>query len=58
MAKHIMKWRVTVVVRILAIASSTIHETMADGQRGRVIHNLDCTKYFMGTFDPIVPETK
>jgi len=31
---------------------------MADEQRGRVIYNLDCTEYFMGTFDPIVPETK
>ena len=46
-----------VVVGILAIASSTIHETMADEQCGRVIYNLDCTEYFVGTFGPIVPET-
>ena len=25
--------------------------------RGRVIYNLDCTQYFVGTFGPIVPET-
>lgn len=26
-------------------------------QRGRVIYNLDCTEFFVGTFGPIVPKT-
>ena len=25
--------------------------------RGRVIYNLDCSEFFVGTFGPIVPET-
>jgi len=27
------------------------------GQRGRVIYNLDCSEFFVGTFGPVVPET-
>ncbi len=26
-------------------------------QRGRVIYNLDCSEFFVGTFGPVVPET-
>ena len=29
----------------------------AHAARGKVIYNLDCTQFFMGTFGPIVPET-
>ena len=29
----------------------------ANAARGKVIYNLDCTQFFMGTFGPIVPET-
>ena len=25
--------------------------------RGRVIYNLDCSEFFVGTFGPVVPET-
>ena len=31
--------------------------TQAGKERGRVIYNLDCTEFFVGTFGPNVPET-
>ena len=46
------------VVAIVACLLGAAAETDAgDDPRGRVIYNLDCTEYFMGTFGPIVPET-
>ena len=39
---------------ILHFISATIQ---AGEQRGRVIYNLDCTEFFVGTFGPNVPET-
>lgn len=40
----------------LAVFLSTI-SAAAQEDPGRVIYNLDCTEYFMGTFGPVVPET-
>ena len=37
--------------------AATAQSRASDDERGRVIYNLDCTEYFMGTFGPNEPET-
>ena len=43
---------------IFCISGAGVAQSNAgDGSRGRVIYNLDCTEFFVGTFGGIVPET-
>ena len=47
-------------VTVLGIAwllSESGQTFAADANRGRVIYNLDCTQFFMGSFGSIAPET-
>ena len=46
------------IIGLVGFLLATVAETYAgDNPRTRVIYNLDCTEFFMGTFGPIMPET-
>ena len=50
-----------IVLVILSLVSAADLRAAEKGNRadqaGRVIYNLDCNEYFVGTFGPVVPET-
>jgi hypothetical protein len=45
------------VVVIVVVSSLNVARAADSEQRGRVIYNLDCSEFFVGTFGPVVPET-
>jgi len=64
MMQSTIGWRVPILAGgiVIGIGSSLnglrAAETKGDdGRRGRVIYNLDCSEFFVGTFGPVVPET-
>ena len=64
MTQYKIRWRfpmlaygmvISIVPFVVAITAT---ETKGDReQRGRVIYNLDCSEFFVGTFGPVLPET-
>ena len=54
--------RATAACALLVVAGPCMDVVRAAGrpgtaQRGRVIYNLDCSEFYVGTFGPVVPET-
>ena len=48
---------VTLAVAFFSDVARAEKATGADKRTGRVIYNLDCSEFFVGTFGPIVPKT-
>ena len=48
---------IVILFLVSAAGSRAAEEENAADQGGRVIYNLDCNEFFVGTFGPVVPET-